>query len=127
MGKKKQKAAAKPQTSKIIEQCVLYVQQMAAYDAGFNVDHTGDSDYASKGSHFKKARRAMFKLICLSPHKRHGAPCLTALELHAKASVLEAMFGLRKGASPDADEQLYIGLFAGEVSDFLAANRTEPS
>ena len=126
MGKKSKKAAPS-QTSKIIEQCVIYVQQMAAYDAGFNVDHTGDCDYATKGSHFRKARRAMFKLIGLSPHLTAGAPPLTSLELHAKAGVLVAMFGLRNGATPDADERAYIRFFAGEVSDFLAANPTQPS
>jgi hypothetical protein len=36
------------------------------------------------------------------------------------------MYGLRNHEQPDKIEQTYIRFFAGEVSDFLAANRTEP-
>jgi hypothetical protein len=46
MSKKKSKAKAKEaklERSKIIEQAVMYVQQIAAYDAGFKADSTGDS------------------------------------------------------------------------------------
>ena len=85
-----------------------------------------DADYAGKGRQISKARRAMAKLIGLSPHCRAGAEPLTALELHAKAGVLAAMYGLRNQEQPDQIEQTYIRFFAGEVSDFLAANRTEP-
>jgi hypothetical protein len=119
--KAKQKHAA-PDRSKIIEQCVIYVQALAAYDAGFSVDHTGDSHYAGKGREIKKASRAMLKLIGLSPHCKAGAAPLSALELHAKAGVLAAMYGLRDGDGPDAVEMAYIRFFAGEVIDFLAAN-----
>ena len=118
--KKKAKPIAAPERSKIIEQCVIYVQCLAAYDAGFSVDHTGNSDYAGKGRQISKARRAMAKLIGLSPHCRAGAEPLTALELHAKAGVLAAMYGLRNDEQPDHIEQIYIRFFAGEVSDFLA-------
>jgi len=130
--KSKNKPKAKTTTppdagrSKIIEQCVIYVQCLAAYDAGFSVDHTGDADYAGKGRQISKARRAMAKLIGLSPHCRAGTEPLTASELHAKAGVLAAMYGLRNHECPDKIEQTYIRFFAVEVSDFLAANRTEP-
>jgi hypothetical protein len=43
--------------TKVIEQCVIYVQSLAAYDAGFGVDRTGDADYAGKGRQISKARR----------------------------------------------------------------------
>ena len=118
----------KAKRSKIIEQCVIYVQQLAAYDAGFEVDHPGDSDHAGKGRQIKKARRAMVKLIGLSPHQTAGAVPLTALELHAKAGVLAAMYGLQNRECPDAIEKAYIEFLAGEVSDFLAARpRAETS
>jgi hypothetical protein len=51
MTKKKSKAKAKeakPERSEIIEQAVIYVQQITAYDAGFRADCTGDSDYAGQ-------------------------------------------------------------------------------
>ena len=123
--KPKAKTTAPPDTgrSKIIEQCVIYVQCLAAYDAGFRVDHTGDADYAGKGRQISKARRAMAKLVGLSPYLRTGAAPLTALELHAKAGVLAAMYGLRNQEQPDKIEQAYIRFFAGEVSDFLAAHQ----
>jgi hypothetical protein len=35
------------------------------------------------------------------------------------------MYGLRNQEPPDTIEQVYIRFFAGEISDFLAANRTE--
>jgi hypothetical protein len=38
------------------------------------------------------------------------------------AGVLAAMYGLRKDEAPDEIEMAYIRFFAGEVSDFLAAN-----
>jgi len=123
--REKSKAKAKPSQpdgSKIIEQCVIYVQQLAAYDAGFGVDRTGDADHCGKGGHIRNAQRAMCKLIGLSPHKTPGAGPLSALELYAKAGVLAAMYGLRKDEEPNEDEAAYIRFFAGEVSDFLAAN-----
>ena len=124
MGKKKakQKHAPTAERSKIIEQCVIYVQQLAAYDAGFKVDHTGESDFASKGGQIRKARRAMLKLIGLSPYLKPGAKPILAIELHAKAGVLAAMYGLQNRECPDETEKTYIRFFAAEVSDFLAAN-----
>ena len=75
----------------------------------------------------KKARRAPFKLICLSPHKKPCAPPVSSLELHAKAGVLAALYGFRKGEQPSQDEQTYIGFFAGEVLDFLVAHHPTTS
>ena len=128
--KKKSKAKAKPakpDSSKIIEQCVIYVQHLAAYDAGFSVDRTGNAEYCGKGGQIKKARRAMCKLIGLSPHTTFDAAPLTPLELYAKAGVLAAMYGLRKDEGPDETELVYVRFFAGEVSDFLAANHEVPA
>ena len=121
------KAATSPEQSEIIKQCVIYVGCLAAYEAGFSVDRTGDSEYAGKGGHVKKASRAMSKLLGLSPHAKPGTPPLTALELRAKAGVLAAMYGLRLCEAPDKIEQAYIRLFAGEVSDFLAAHHVVPA
>jgi hypothetical protein len=124
MKKKMKKQADSPKRSEIIEQ-LIYVQQVAAYDAGFGVDHTGDSDYVEIGNHLKKANRALFKLITLSPHAKAGAPPLTGLELHAKAGIIAALYGLRKDMEPNKDELAYIRLFAAEVSDFFRSNRHE--
>ena len=127
--KKKAKTAAVEisERSEIIEQCVIYVQHLAAYDAGFSVDRTGNAEYCGKGGQIKKARRAMCKLIGLSPHTTFDAAPLTPLELYAKAGVLAAMYGLRKDEGPDETELAYVRFFAGEVSDFLAANHEAPA
>jgi hypothetical protein len=121
MSKKKSKAKAKakeakPEGSKIIEQAVVYVQQLAAYDAGFMVDRTGEADFCGTGDHIGKARRAMIKLIGLSPTP------LNPIELFAKTKVLEALYGLRTHEEPDETERAYIRSFAGEVMDFLVAH-----
>jgi hypothetical protein len=123
--KKKSKPAAETigaELSEIIKQCVIYVQQLAAYDAGMSVDRSGNFDYAGSGREVRKARRAMLKLIALSPPCKTGAAPLTALELHAKADVLTAMYGLRDDEEPDHVERAYIRFFAAEVTDFLAAS-----
>jgi hypothetical protein len=59
---KREKSKAKanpspPDGSKIIG--VIYVQQLAAYDAGFGVDRTGDADHCGKGDHIRNAQRAI--------------------------------------------------------------------
>ncbi len=57
MGKKKTKrkrTVSSPDRSKIIEQCVIYVQSLAAYDAGFSVDRTANSEYAGQGRQVKR-------------------------------------------------------------------------
>jgi hypothetical protein len=126
MSRKKSNAKAKeakPEGSEIIKQAVIYVQQMSAYDAGFSVDLTGDSEYAGKSDEIKKAHRAMCKLIGLSPLP--GGTALSPIELHAKAAVLAAMYGLRKDEEPDETERAYIRFFAREVVNFLAANHAE--
>ena len=124
---KKKKPTNESCRSAIIEQCVIYVQCLAAYDAGLSVDSTGDSEYAGNGRQISKAKRAMTKLIGLGPHAREGASPLSVLELHAKAAVLAKMYGLRNHEDLDQIEQAYVRFFAGEVSDFLAANHAVPS
>jgi hypothetical protein len=91
-------------------------------EAAFTVDGTGDSEYAGRVG-LKKSHRAIVRLVALSPHRVPGAPPLTALELYAKAKVLDAMYGLQKDAEPNEIELAYIRFFAGEVADFLAANQ----
>ena len=113
-------AGLAPSRSEIIEQSIIYVQCLAAHDAAFTVDGTGDCEYAGSID-LKKSRRAMVRLVALSPHKVPGAPPLTTLELYAKAKVLDAMYGLKKDEEPNEIELAYIRFFAGEVADYLIA------
>jgi hypothetical protein len=131
MGKKKTKqqpeASVPAKRSKIVEQAVIYAQALAAYHAGFEVDPTGDSDYASKQNGVKAARKALDKLNSISPRKGQVDPagCLSAEELHAKAKVLSRLYGLKDCEEPDETEKEFIRLFAGEVLDFIAGHREE--
>lgn len=113
-------AGLTPNRSEIIEKSMIYVQCLAAHDAAFTVDGTGDSEYAGTVD-LKKSNRAMVRLVALSPHRVHGTPPLTTLELYAKAKVLDAMYGLKKDAEPNEIELSYIRLFASEIADYLIA------
>src|SRR5947209_3248049 len=111
--------------SEIIEQCVVYVQSRAAYEAGFKADHTGEGDYAGAGAklgkrHLRKAQRALLRLITLiiSPTDRPGRPPLSKDELFAKARVLQVI-SMPKGDDPV--EGAYVRFFALEVEDYLRA------
>jgi hypothetical protein len=130
MTKRKSKAKAKeakPEGSKIIEQAVIYAQALAAYHAGFEVDPTGDSDYASKQDGVKSARKALEKLNSISPRKGPDKyeSCLSADELQAKAKVLGVLYGLKGREEPDEIEKEFIRLFAGEVLDFIVGHKVE--
>jgi hypothetical protein len=112
------KRQAAPERSKIVEQAVIYAQALAAYHVGFEVDPTGDCDYASKQNG---------ELNSISPRKGPGKPagCLSADELHAKAKVLSGLYGLKGCEELDKTEKEFIRLLAGEVLDFIEGHRVE--
>jgi hypothetical protein len=124
---KKQKTPAKKPVSKksaIITQCVVYAQSMAAYHAGFKVDHTGDSDHAGCQAlgkeYMHKADRAVVRLLALSPSFPSGKP-MNREELFAKAGVLGIMADPGGTFNPDPMEQAFVRFFAREVEDYLRA------
>jgi hypothetical protein len=130
MAKNKSKAKAKetkPERSEIIKQAVIYARALAADHAGFEVDPTGDSDYASKPAGRKSARKALEKLNSISPRKgpEKYESCLSADELQAKAKVLGVLYGLKGHEEPNETEKEFIRLFAGEVLDFIAGHKVE--
>src|SRR5258705_11311392 len=125
---KKQKTTAKklaPKKSAIITQCVVYAQSMAAYHAGFRVDHTDDADHAGCQALGKEymgnADRAVARLIALSPAFKEGKPSLSRDELFAKAGVLGIMADPGGILNPEPNEQAFVRLFAAEVEDYLRA------
>ncbi len=61
----------------------------------------------------------LFRLVGLSPACIEGKPPLSAKELHAKATVLSALYGLRQHEDLDPTESAYVRLFAREVEDYL--------
>jgi hypothetical protein len=125
---KKRKTTAKklaPKKSAIITQCVIYAQSMAAYHAGFKVDHTGDSDHAGSQAlgkeYMDNADRAVARLIGISPAFIGGKPPLLREELFAKAGVLSIMAEPGGTFNPEPNEQTFVRLFAAEVEDYLRA------
>jgi hypothetical protein len=103
---------------------VIYLQCKAAYKAGFDADKTGDSTFAGCGKGqlgrhpFRKADKAILKLVGLSPIGAAGRPALTLRELQAKVAVCRVMEWETDELS--RDERLYVRFFVREVEDYLA-------
>ena len=114
--------ASDPAKSGIIEQCVIYAQSIAAFHAGFTVDHTDDNDFAGElgGECLDKARTALNRLCGLSPAFRSGMAPLASKELLAKATVLGIMGADSTNAQP-REMACYIRFFAAEVEQYLRA------
>jgi hypothetical protein len=102
---------------------------MAAYHAGFKVDHTGDSDHAGCQALGKEsihsADRAVTRLIGLSPAFTEGKPPLSREELFAKAGVLGIMADPGGIFNPDPNEQAFVRFFAAEVEQYLRTKGNE--
>ena len=126
---KKHKRNQKPAGSEIIRQCVIYVQSMAAFTAGFEVDPSGNFDHAGSGKgqlgrkHLSHADHALRRLVALSPACLERRRPLTPPELLAKAGVLSAMWAQEGGKTRSCEpfETAYVRFFAREVEDSMRA------
>jgi hypothetical protein len=126
---KKHKRDQQPAGSEIIRQCVIYAQSIAAYQAGFKVDLTGNFDHAGSGKgqlgrdHLRTADHALARLVALSPSFVEGRAPLNAAELFAKAGVLSVIWSQEGGEtrSCEVTETAYVRFFAREVEDFMRA------
>ena len=125
---KKHKRDQQPSGSEIIRQCVIYAQSIAAYQAGFEMDLTGNFDHAGSGKgqlgrdHLRTADHALARLVALSPAFKGRAP-LNEAELFAKAGVLSVIWSQEGGEtrSCEATETAYVRFFAREVEDSMRA------
>jgi hypothetical protein len=126
--KKKEKPAVEKTTprSEIIEQCVIYAQSIAAYQAGFKVDSSGEFDYAGsdKGQHGRRhcrqAERALLRLVELCPAKDGERPLLSREEMRAKAGVLSIIGkNTTEFTITEKIEGAYIRCFALELDDYF--------
>jgi hypothetical protein len=123
------KVERKPAGSEIIRQCVIYVQAMAAFKAGFAADLTGNWDHCGSakgqlgGHHLREAGLALRRLIELGTAFVEGRAPLTHAELFAKANVLSVIWDQEGGKtrSCEADETAYVWFFAREVADHCQA------
>jgi hypothetical protein len=121
--KKKLKPAA--QCSEIIEQCVIYAQSVAAFQAGFKVDSTSDFDHAGSGKGqrgrrpVRQAKRALLRLIALSSVNK-GDKVRSREEMLAKAGLLSIIGSqTNEFRSPEKFEGAYIRLFANEIEGYF--------
>jgi hypothetical protein len=114
-----------PARSETIDQCVIYAQSIGAFNAGFEVDHTKNSEHAGCDGlgkkHIRKAKRALHRLIALSPACIEGRAPLTRKELAAKAGVLKNMAPTGGTLEFDPIEKVFLRLFAREVEDYCQA------
>ena len=112
---KKQQAASK---SVIIEQCVIYLQSVAAYSAGCEADGY-NCDIAGAGAPLGKeqleaADRALNKLVGLSASRSSKTP-LSIPEIRAKAAVCEGMMKFNGPNVLETAHILFLQGFAHEV------------
>ena len=101
--------------SEIVRQSVIYVQAIAAYEAGFDADHSDDGPAdasALGGAQLKCADNAMHEL------NRLGAKSdkLSVSELNAKAAVLKAMLKNMEGSEFKDCQREFMSTFAREVA-----------
>jgi hypothetical protein len=115
------KKPIKPAGSEIVSECVIHAQSVAACKAGYEVDLSGDFDFAGVGKGqlglvpFRRADQALRRLVALSPEGT-----LSTAELFAKAKVLSLVMEAEGGntRSLEPDETAFVRFFAREVEAY---------
>ena len=118
--KAKRKAATKAKRSpgkaasdaRLISECVIYAQEIAAFHAGFIADSDANKDHAASlgDRHHDRAQQALRKIATMKAS--------TATELDAKARILPMVIHDSPGSMESADEVFY-RTFAADVRAFL--------
>ena len=115
--KRKPATKAKPGPGKapidvlLINECVVYAQEIAAYHAGFLADPNDDMHAAVLGSpHERRAKQALAKIATIKASTPAG--------LDAKARILPMVIHDSSGSVESADEVFY-RTFAADVRAFL--------
>jgi hypothetical protein len=111
-----EKKKAAPERSEIIKQSVIYVQSVAAFNAGLNADH-GDLKLAGCGgalgdAAFDSAEQAISRLNKISQTRNQP---LSATEMKAKAAVCAAMMEFEDGSELNEESRLFVKHFAREA------------
>jgi hypothetical protein len=111
---KRRKAMRAPNDTRLIKECVIYAQSIAAFHDGFKVDSDGNNCHAAAlgERHTNRARQALTKITAM--------PATTPEGLCSKARVMRVVFddNLDGGCLPEADTQ-FLKSFAVEVKNFL--------
>jgi hypothetical protein len=110
----RRKATRPPNDTRLINECVIYAQSIAAFHDGFKVDSDGNSCHAEAlgKRHSNRARQALTKIT--------ATPATTPEGLYSKAHVVRVVFDDNGdgGCLPEADTE-FLKSFAVEVEKFL--------
>jgi hypothetical protein len=119
MRKKSKKAekVASDRRSKIIALSVRYLQLVAAFEAGFQADPTGNAEFATKGRLTARAGRILLKLAGSAPFP--GDMTLSLDELRAKAAVLKQLCIFEEDSELSEAERAFTAVFASECVQSL--------
>jgi hypothetical protein len=96
----------------LIRECILFVQSVAAYDAGFKADPDGDYAHAARlgDRHLDRASEAFEKIS--------RTPATTTEGLQAKARIVPALIK-HAAQSMDEREEAFFLSFAADVKAYL--------
>jgi hypothetical protein len=98
--------------ARLISECVIYAQEIAAFHAGFMADSDGNKDHAAGlgDRHQQRAQQALTKIATMK--------ATTPTALDAKARILPVVIQDCEGSFQDADEAFFRS-FAADVRAFL--------
>jgi hypothetical protein len=108
-----------------IEQCVIYLQMTAAYEAGCRADNN-NTEHAGAGAPLGKAvlagaRNALGKLVALSAARKQA---LSFDEMRAKSTAFEAlMLGDGEHSVLDGEQIDFLQSFAKELTEYFGTER----
>jgi hypothetical protein len=110
--KTKRSPGKAPSDTPLINECVRYAQEMAAFHAGFKADPDGSSKHAAGlgNRHERRAKQALTKIATMKASTPTG--------LDAKARILPVVIQDDEGSMESASEVFY-RTFAADVRAFL--------
>jgi hypothetical protein len=98
--------------ARLIKECVIYAQEIAAFHAGFTADPDGSSKHAAGlgDRHERRAQQALAKIAAMKASTPEG--------LQAKARILPVVIHDDEG-SMESDSEVFYRTFAADVRAFL--------
>jgi hypothetical protein len=108
----RRKATKPPNDTALIRECVVYVQSVAGFHAGWKADPSGDSVYAAPAGERFNNRAA------LALEKITSTPATTAEGLLSKARIVPSLIQ-DAGGSFDVREKAFLASFGTNVETFL--------
>src|SRR5262245_40223580 len=104
-----------PDDQRLIEECSIYVQQLAEFDAGFSADPNWNK-VENIGRHADRAAAALENITAMSAKTAEG--------LQAKAGIVAMVIEDAHGELQERDEKFFLSL-AADVKAFLKSTIDE--